>query len=35
MKYGVMTMGDTKIIDVNIRRLRRKIEDYPSLPKVY
>lgn len=31
--WGYDYVGDTKIIDVNIRRLRRKIEDYPSSPK--
>lgn len=31
--WGYDYVGDTKIIDVNIRRLRRKIEDYPSNPK--
>ena len=25
--------GDVKIVDVNIRRLRMKIEDEPSAPK--
>lgn len=25
-------MGDTKIVDVNIRRIRSKIEDEPSEP---
>lgn len=33
MVWGYDYVGDTKIIDVNIRRLRRKIEDYPSNPK--
>lgn len=31
--WGYDYVGDTKIIDVNIRRLRRKIEDYPSSPR--
>ncbi len=31
--WGYDYVGDTKIIDVNIRRLRRKIEDNPSSPK--
>ncbi|HHW70366.1 MAG TPA: response regulator transcription factor [Clostridiales bacterium] len=31
--WGYDYIGDTKIIDVNIRRLRRKIEDCPSEPK--
>lgn len=26
-------MGDVKIVDVNIRRLRMKIEDEPSEPR--
>jgi DNA-binding response OmpR family regulator len=26
-------MGDLKIVDVNIRRLRKRIEDNPSRPK--
>ena len=33
-KYGEKTnFGDVKIVDVNIRRLRMKIEDEPSNPK--
>lgn len=31
--WGVDYYGDPKIVDVNIRRLRRKIEDNPSDPK--
>ncbi|MGC4376751.1 response regulator transcription factor [Fictibacillus sp. Mic-4] len=31
--WGENYIGDTKIVDVNIRRLRRKIEDDPSSPK--
>ena len=31
--WGYDYVGDSKIIDVNIRRLRRKIEDNPSNPK--
>ncbi|MFC7392281.1 response regulator transcription factor [Scopulibacillus cellulosilyticus] len=31
--WGKNYVGDTKIVDVNIRRLRRKIEDDPSSPK--
>lgn len=32
MVWGYDFMGDTKIIDVNIRRLRSKIEDNPGEP---
>ncbi|UHA73603.1 response regulator transcription factor [Paenibacillus sp. 481] len=31
--WGKDYMGDPKIVDVNIRRLRQKIEDEPSAPK--
>lgn len=31
--WGKEYMGETKIVDVNIRRLRAKIEDIPSKPK--
>lgn len=31
--WGKDYMGDPKIVDVNIRRLRQKIEDTPSSPK--
>ncbi|CAH8713722.1 response regulator transcription factor [Paenibacillus thiaminolyticus] len=31
--WGKDYMGDPKIVDVNIRRLRQKIEDEPSSPK--
>ena len=31
--WGKNYFGDAKIIDVNIRRLRAKIEDKPSEPK--
>ena len=31
--WGENYFGDSKIIDVNIRRLRMKIEDEPSIPK--
>ena len=31
--WGPGYFGDVKIVDVNIRRLRRKIEDEPSSPK--
>lgn len=31
--WGVSYYGDVKIVDVNIRRLRMKIEDDPSEPK--
>lgn len=31
--WGVNYFGDVKIVDVNIRRLRMKIEDEPSAPK--
>nr|WP_239549199.1 response regulator transcription factor [Scopulibacillus daqui] len=31
--WGQNYVGDTKIVDVNIRRLRRKIEDDPSHPQ--
>lgn len=30
--WGIDYFGDTKIVDVNIRRIREKIEDNPSLP---
>ncbi len=30
--WGYDFVGDSKIVDVNIRRLRSKIEDYPSKP---
>lgn len=33
MVWGYSYMGDTKIVDVNIRRLREKIEDNSSKPK--
>ena len=31
--WGEMYYGDEKVVDVNIRRLRMKIEDEPSIPK--
>lgn len=31
--WGENYVGDTKTVDVHIRRLREKIEDYPSKPK--
>lgn len=31
--WGASYFGDEKIVDVNIRRLRMKLEDEPSLPK--
>ena len=31
--WGENYSGDVKIVDVNIRRLRMKIEDEPSEPK--
>ena len=31
--WGENYFGDVKIVDVNIRRLRMKIEDEPSAPK--
>ena len=31
--WGPGYFGDVKIVDVNIRRLRMKIEDEPSSPK--
>ena len=31
--WGKEYMGDPKIVDVNVRRLRQKIEDEPSSPK--
>ena len=31
--WGENYMGDVKIVDVNIRRLRMKIEDEPSEPR--
>ena len=31
--WGENYFGDSKIIDVNIRRLRAKIEDKPSTPE--
>ena len=31
--WGESYFGDEKVVDVNIRRLRMKIEDEPSLPK--
>jgi DNA-binding response OmpR family regulator len=30
--WGINYMGDPKIVDVNIRRIRRKIEEDPSAP---
>ena len=33
MVWGENFFGDSKIIDVNIRRLRFKIEDNPSNPR--
>lgn len=33
LHWGANYMGDTKIVDVNIRRLRTKIEDDPRQPK--
>ena len=31
--WGTAYVGEEKIVDVNIRRLRMKIEDNPSSPK--
>ena len=31
--WGELYYGDEKVVDVNIRRLRMKIEDDPSKPK--
>jgi DNA-binding response OmpR family regulator len=31
--WGETYFGDEKVVDVNMRRLRMKIEDEPSLPK--
>ena len=31
--WGENYFGDVKIVDVNIRRLRMKVEDEPSSPK--
>ena len=31
--WGENYFGDVKIVDVNVRRLRMKIEDEPSSPK--
>ncbi len=31
--WGESYFGDEKVVDVNIRRLRMKIEDQPSIPK--
>ena len=31
--WGTSYFGEEKIVDVNIRRLRMKIEDQPSAPK--
>lgn len=31
--WGYDFMGDSKIVDVNVRRLRSKIEEKPSEPK--
>lgn len=31
--WGVNYVGDVKVVDVNIRRIRRKIEENPSEPK--
>ena len=31
--WGESYYGDEKVVDVNMRRLRMKIEDEPSLPK--
>ncbi len=31
--WGIESSGEEKIVDVNIRRLRMKIEDEPSVPK--
>ena len=33
--WGENYFGDVKIVDVNIRRLRMKIEDEPSAPRAY
>ena len=32
-KVVLEVVGDEKVVDVNMRRLRMKIEDEPSLPK--
>jgi DNA-binding response OmpR family regulator len=31
--WGESYFGDEKVVDVNIRRLRMKVEDEPSIPK--
>ena len=31
--WGEHYVGEEKIVDVNIRRLRMKVEDEPSVPK--
>ncbi|WP_238915763.1 response regulator transcription factor [Clostridium sp. YIM B02555] len=31
--WGINYIGDVKVVDVNIRRIRRKIEDDPANPK--
>ncbi|WP_026886042.1 response regulator transcription factor [Clostridium beijerinckii] len=31
--WGINYVGDVKVVDVNIRRIRRKIENDPSAPK--
>ncbi len=31
--WGKHYIGDLKIVDVNIRRIRQKLEDDPSMPK--
>ena len=33
ISYDYEHYGDDKIVDVNIRRIRMKIEDEPSIPK--
>ncbi|MCD3295751.1 winged helix-turn-helix domain-containing protein, partial [Clostridium botulinum] len=33
LAWGYNFVGDPKIVDVNIRRLRSKLEDDPSYPK--
>ena len=33
MVWGTSYVGDPKVVDVNIRRLRMKIEDDPSKPE--
>ena len=32
--WGYDYFGDTRLLDVHVRRLRRKVEDDPSTPKL-